>query len=172
MKKYIGLIISLVLVICVMVMIFCFSSQNAEQSSNTSGVITDAVIDITYPNYDEMDENEQVVIEENVSHVVRKLAHFSEFALLGFTMALHLFFVRNHVIDKSKRFGVFLIPLLAVTFGVLYACSDEFHQGFVDGRGPGFIDVMIDSSGVVAGTILMCLILLLLNRRHIFFKKT
>ena len=33
----------------------------------------------------------------------------------------------------------------------LYACSDEFHQSFVPGRGPAFKDVMIDSTGALVG---------------------
>ena len=44
--------------------------------------------------------------------------------------------------------------------GTLYAVSDEFHQGFVAGRGPSVVDVMIDSAGVIAGAWLLLWILL------------
>ena len=41
---------------------------------------------------------------------------------------------------------------LVIVFG--YACSDEFHQLFVEGRSGQFKDVLIDTSGGVFGGIL------------------
>jgi VanZ family protein len=49
--------------------------------------------------------------------------------------------------------------LAAFAICVLYAASDEFHQGFVADRGPSIVDVMIDSAGVMAGTLLLCAVL-------------
>ena len=43
--------------------------------------------------------------------------------------------------------------------GTLYAVTDELHQGFVGGRHPAVLDVCIDSSGVIAGVLVMFLIL-------------
>ena len=40
---------------------------------------------------------------------------------------------------------------LALIVCVLYAISDEVHQMFVPGRGPGIKDVLIDSAGATVG---------------------
>ena len=45
----------------------------------------------------------------------------------------------------------FLLFLLAGLFCMGFACTDEFHQSFVAGRGPSKKDVLIDSTGVFIG---------------------
>jgi VanZ family protein len=42
--------------------------------------------------------------------------------------------------------------------GFIYACTDEFHQYFIPGRGPSFRDVLVDTSGVVLGVVLLWVI--------------
>lgn len=42
--------------------------------------------------------------------------------------------------------------------GSLYAASDEFHQLFVPGRSGRLTDVLIDSAGLLAGILVVCLI--------------
>ena len=75
------------------------------------------------------------------NHLVRKLAHFTEYALFG-SMLVNAF-IRN----------TFLRPLLVtILVGVLYAASDEIHQYFVPGRSMRFFDVCIDSAGILFGT--------------------
>jgi VanZ family protein len=68
--------------------------------------------------------------------VLRKLAHFTEYAVLG---ALVLRAVRREP------------P--AVALGVAYAASDELHQHFVPGRHAALRDVAIDAAGVLAGVL-------------------
>ena len=80
--------------------------------------------------------------------LLRKLAHFSEFAMLGLLltwMALLL---------QQKSFHRFTLPLLG---GILTACVDETIQVFTPDRGPSLIDVWIDTAGVTAGIILLLL---------------
>lgn len=81
--------------------------------------------------------------------LLRKLAHFSEFALLG-TLLRWLFAMLQTCIFPQLG-----IPLLA---GFLVACVDEIIQGFVPGRNPSFLDVGIDTAGVVLGIVLITLI--------------
>jgi VanZ family protein len=69
--------------------------------------------------------------------VLRKLAHLTEFAILGALLYRAL-----------GRAG------LAVAFGSLYAATDEFHQAFVDGRVASPVDWGIDTAGVVADVLL------------------
>ena len=70
--------------------------------------------------------------------LLRKLAHFTEFACLGALFAW--------------LFGMHCKPLLlALPCGFLIACADETIQRFVPDRGPAFKDVLIDTSGVLVG---------------------
>lgn len=76
--------------------------------------------------------------------LLRKLAHFTEFACLG-----ALF---------TWLFGILRKPLLiALPCGFFVACMDETIQRFVPDRGPAFRDVLIDTAGVLAGIGLLLL---------------
>ena len=66
--------------------------------------------------------------------ILRKCAHMTEYAILAFLLA--------------RAFGR-EAPALAL--GVLYAISDEVHQGFVSGRHASPIDVTIDTVGLLLG---------------------
>ena len=37
---------------------------------------------------------------------------------------------------------------------MLYSCTDEFHQLFINGRSGSFRDVLIDTIGILLGTYL------------------
>ena len=147
-----SILLTLLLVVAVMVMIFCFSAQTGEQSGAMSGRITTRVINLFVPDFENMTVENQESLRYTVGLVIRKLAHFSEYALLGFTLMLH-------IAQIQKKTAVRLPWLWAWAVGALYAASDEFHQGFVAGRGPSVRDVMIDSCGVIAGVLLMMWIL-------------
>lgn len=84
----------------------------------------------------------------NGEHVIRKLAHFSEFACLG------LLFGWLSVLRQEKGFHLFAMPLL---FGSMSALVDETIQVLVPGRGPSVVDVWIDTAGVAAGILLLLL---------------
>ena len=74
--------------------------------------------------------------------LLRKVAHFTEFAALGTLLAwLH------GMLQKGK-----LRPFL---WGVAAASMDETIQCFVPDRGPAVKDVCIDSAGVLTGIILL-----------------
>lgn len=88
-------------------------------------------------------------------HLVRKLAHFSEFALLGFCLTLCLRTYTRHCLRHAGW------PLFG---GLLTANADEFIQINVPGRSSSVRDVFIDLAGVTAG-LLAALLLLLLARR-------
>jgi VanZ family protein len=66
--------------------------------------------------------------------VLRKIAHATEFAILG---ALLLRALREE------------LPALAL--GIAYAASDELHQHFIPGRTGAPLDVAIDAVGVALG---------------------
>ena len=74
--------------------------------------------------------------------LLRKLAHFTEFAVLGMLLTW---------LTGMRRKPIWLAQLL----GSLAACADETIQCFVPGRGPGLRDVCIDSCGVFTGMIII-----------------
>jgi VanZ family protein len=69
--------------------------------------------------------------------ILRKLAHVTEYAILG------------GLLQRALR-----RPGLAVALGVLYAVTDEVHQTFVEGRAGAPVDVGIDAVGALAGVLL------------------
>ena len=152
-----SIVLTLLLVLSVMAMIFCFSAQTGEQSGAESGAmsgkITTWVLNLVVPGFGDFSPEKQEAIRSAVGFVVRKLAHFSEYALLGLSLMLH-------IRQIQKKTLVRLPWLWSWVIGTLYAATDEFHQGFVAGRGPSVRDVMIDSSGVIAGTLLLLWIVL------------
>lgn len=130
-------IISWTAVLLWMILIFNLSSQEADQSDKLSKVVTEIVIETV----------EKVAPKgdfdiEKFNHIIRKNAHFLAYMVLGI-LVLNAF--RRSGIYGYKSIG------LALLISVLYAVSDEIHQFFVPGRGPGVWDVFIDSVGVIVG---------------------
>ncbi|MCD8342354.1 MAG: VanZ family protein [Clostridiales bacterium] len=86
--------------------------------------------------------------------MVRKLAHYAEFALLGFLLMLC---VRVYT-PRYVRYSCW--PLL---IGMCVANLDETIQIYVDGRNSSVIDVWIDFSGVCGGLLAGFLVCILLS---------
>jgi VanZ family protein len=130
-----------ILTIAVMVCIFLFSCENADDSSDTSGNFVNLIISIFYGDYDELPLWEQEEIRGNISHFIRKTAHFTIFAALGF----FAFLTSGQKKLLCKGTAAVLI------FCGLYAVSDELHQYFVPGRACMLRDMLLDTCGSLAG---------------------
>lgn len=141
-------------------MIFFFSSQNGEASSVTSGQIVVEIIETIDPDYDQRQPGEQLNIYGFVEKLVRKGAHFLEYAALGFFLRL---LIHSHGWHPPTR--------ICWTAGTLYACTDELHQLFIAQRAAMWQDVLLDSTGVLAG-IVVAYTLLELSRRWRHWKQT
>ncbi len=146
-------VIYVVLIILWMIIVFGFSGQNGEESSNLSSIITDKIAEIFFKNVSET-ELEQLMA--NIGFIVRKLAHFSLYFVGGF---LIFGFINTFNIRLKNKI------ILTIIFGFLYAISDELHQTFVEGRAGQFRDVLIDTSGVICITILMSIINIIIRRK-------
>ncbi len=140
-----------------MTVIFCFSAQNADESAELSGGITEKIIELFVWDYDDLPAQQQAHLLNQVSHLVRKLAHFAEYCILGILLWT---LAADYSIKEPWR------GLLSWGAGTLYAVSDELHQMFSDGRSPQLLDVCIDSAGVVAG-ILFAIVFCAFYRRAI-----
>lgn len=99
-----------------------------------------------------------VVFGDWAEFVLRKLAHFSEFACLGFLLTRAVMLAGERGIHRVSG------PLL---LGLLAACVDETIQMFVEGRDSSLRDVWVDTAGVCTGILLMLLLISLVGRiRH------
>src|SRR5688572_1105922 len=70
--------------------------------------------------------------------VLRKLAHFAEYGILG-----------------ALLYRALRREPAAIALGSLYAITDEVHQAFVSGRQGSPLDWLLDTIGVVAGALLL-----------------
>ena len=147
-KRWVRLLTTL-LTAAVMVMIFAFSTEDAEHSDRTSGMISRKVLSIIHPDYEQMEETQQKRLYDNIQHVVRKCAHFMEYMLLGLLLRLCLQSWYGH---KVK--GLRILSLAGLCTGTVYACTDEFHQLLIEGRSGQWSDIVVDGSGVLLGILI------------------
>lgn len=144
-----------------MCIIFVFSSQPADESSEVSvgfsyRVVSSAGTFFHLP----WDEEEFRKISIAIEGYIRKAAHMSEYAILSVLLYLWL---------ENRQLALFKRSVIAVFLAMLYAASDELHQLFVLGRAGSARDVMIDSMGAILGIFIFVgvkeCISFLLNRR-------
>jgi VanZ family protein len=64
---------------------------------------------------------------------------------------------------KKKKLTTVLIT---TTICMLYAATDEFHQGFVDGRSPKVMDVLIDTAGGLTAVIFFVFVWFVIDRKR------
>lgn len=139
MKK----IISFIVLILWMIVIFSFSSADANKSTSTSDKVITTMIEIKDKiTNNETPNNEKEIIVKNSSFYIRKIAHITEYLILGFLM-----------FNLLKQYSVTNI-YYAIGLSILYSCTDEFHQLFISGRSGNIRDVLIDSIGILIGTYL------------------
>lgn len=152
MKKRTKVILRTVAAVCLVTtcaVIFYMSGMPAKKSSAISKKLTEKEISIFVPEYSEMNKVEKIIINSTTNYRLRKAAHFTLFAALGFfAAALASSVFKRKFISFIASFG----------FSVLYAASDEFHQLFVSSRTALVSDVIIDAGGAMAGICIFFLI--------------
>ncbi len=116
-------------------LIFYFSAQTGQQSSETSlGVMR--LFQELFPFLE--------LTGDKAHLVIRKLAHFTIFFLDGAFLTAYI----RYTYEKRLMNAAFylLIPFVS-------AIASEIEQIFIDGRGPSVMDVAIDSTGAAAGAL-------------------
>lgn len=126
-----------------MILIFFFSHQTGNESSDLSQGILAWVLTVTKLPISEL--------------FIRKMAHASEYALLALLFTYGFYHLEYPLVKT-------IIISFVCTF--LYACTDEFHQLFVEGRSGQVIDVMIDSSGAIIALAIFYIILKKRTAKH------
>lgn len=143
-------------VIAWMTMIFLFSAQDADNSSQTSSLPAEILARLFNPDFDQCSEAYRNMVLDRCQFIVRKLAHFSVYTVLGM-LTYNAF---RGLERLSFRLTLFFSALLCL----LYAISDEFHQSFVPGRSCQLRDVLIDFLGTVFGIALTVLFIKLIKK--------
>lgn len=135
MKRTHRLIFFTILSFLLLSFIFSNSLQSGEESNAISGGVSLWLKPILDP-FDRMPE-------DRFHYLVRKLAHFTEFAALGMSL--------TGVALNLKKTSPWLMPVL---WALLAACADETIQRFT-GRTCAWGDVCIDFSGAIVGRVLV-----------------
>lgn len=144
MKKF----IKTVILIGFLVMMYCLSAQNGNDSSALSNSVLNYIYDWvkSLGNYklglisNWINSFEGNSLYNTLSFYIRKLAHFSEFFIL-FILSYECF----------KEYKIKHVIVLSLAFCLLCAITDELHQFFVLGRVASLRDCLIDLSGSVFG---------------------
>ena len=97
-------IIYTVLLVLWMIIIFMFSNQNANNSQSTSDKVISTIIEIveTVTN-NEISEDKRINVIEDTSFIVRKLAHFTIYFILGVLVYLTL---TSYHVNKTILFSI------------------------------------------------------------------
>lgn len=120
--------LSLVFTILILWFIWGNSAMSGAESAQVSGKLIHLLEKIFGP----------VTNLPKVTHYIRKLAHFSEFALLGFMLSWFWY------LWQTPGKETFSLPLLC---GMVTACVDETIQIFSQSRGSSLKDVWLDMAG-------------------------
>ncbi len=136
--------------------IFSFS----EQDGDTSGSLSMRISQLGMELWNEITArhwSDSMILQmaEYFEHPVRKLAHFTEYAIMG--ILIHSMFLYWDL-DKMKW------KVVSILWVALSATADEFHQYFVPGRCASIWDVLLDTVGGIVG-ILICVFLVYQSRK-------
>ena len=140
-------ILLMLLIIIWLIVIFYFSSMDTYESNGDSkevvSVVVDKAIDVSNSS---ISDNKKEDIVNVLNLPIRKLAHFSLYFILS--ILFMVFFM------SFNKFNLRYVILISIIFCFIYACSDEYHQTFINGRTGQFIDVIIDTIGASVGSII------------------
>lgn len=149
MNKKIIVILSWITVVISMFMILSLSMQNAETSGETSKAQVESILNAFLGK-----ENVTEELIKSFQLPMRKIAHFGIYMLLGYAL--------SNAITLTFRIKY---SVLAIFGAFVYANFDEYIvQNISDGRGPSFVDVLIDTSGAIVG-FLLYLALIFINKK-------
>jgi VanZ family protein len=109
-----------------------FASSDNFNAANTSRIIGPLILWL-FPNT----SPETLAV---IHFITRKIAHFTEYAILGF-LAARAFRTSPRPSIKQRWF------LICAALVVAYALLDEYHQSFVPSRTASILDSMIDMAG-------------------------
>lgn len=128
-------IIFAVLVIGIMATVFLFSSQSGGESNHLSQGVLEHILNFFHIQAD-------LLKLDRYNLVLRKIAHFSLYFLLGAGAMGFLL-----TTPLKKRYCI----ILSILFCVLFAATDEYHQFLLGTRNGNVMDILLDSMGAMTG---------------------
>ncbi len=157
--------------IAIMVAIFLFSAQSGGESGSLSESVARMLASIFVGGFDGMDPDVQASIIAQMSWPIRKTAHATEYAILAASLVMTCWQIiswrrERKARDYSPEQRVTRVGAIAFAIAVFYACTDEMHQLFIDGRAGQVTDVLVDASGAAVGCVLCCVVIYAFLRRH------
>ncbi len=157
-KKHALSLVFLLIAVLLMGRIFAFSAEVSEESSETSRGVSYFIASVIVGGFSELGEAERDAKVLELVPIVRKVAHFTIYAALGFFLMLSAstFYLENK--QKIKRD---VASAVALGVSLFYAATDEFHQLFVEGRSGSVRDVCIDFCGALVGVLFAVFVLAL-----------
>lgn len=179
MKLNKKIIISIILVIIWMIVIFIFSAMPSDESNEKSKYVISKAVQTVEKTTEKSTSNENINNQETeindkseketqvnnrntritnkLNAPLRKCAHASVYFVL-------CIFITNAILEIKNKLKIkYSISSILISF--LYACTDEFHQIFVQGRTGQFTDVLIDTSGAIIGFAIFYLIYKLIHKK-------
>lgn len=176
-------LVLILLVFVWMGVIFGFSSRPASLSAQDSYRVGKLFAELFVPNFKNWSADSQDKYIRSIDRPIRKTAHASEYAILAM-LAGGVFLVQSALlkagdhtgddeqlsvednnsingrfvpkVNKRRSVKSMVRPLMkGVAVSALFACTDEFHQRFVQGRAGSLVDVCIDTGGAVVGVIIL-----------------
>ena len=130
--------------------IFGMSGSTGDQSQETSGRLASLVQQLFFQNWETLPEEEFLAALGQLNFFLRKLAHFTEYFILG-----GLLYLDWRLLNRGRV----ILPLGA---GLIFAAADEYLQTFIPGRSGEILDTLLDFCGVAAAVTAA----LLLRRRR------
>ena len=124
--------------------IFYLSHQPGTESANTSNQVLEIIFNIL-----PLSTEHELFLHT----VIRKLAHFSAYAILSLLIFLAY---------RGKNALLFTMMICFI-----FAISDEVHQLFIPGRSGEVRDVLIDMSGVMFSLMIIYFIRMIRSRRDL-----
>ena len=142
-------IIFLIILLITFYAIYNFSAQDGELSGSISEKVTEFIVELL-SKIKTMSNSTKLYYIQRLHPIVRKLAHFSIYTLVGLSVMGFMC-----TFDMKNIFKV----IISFAVGSAYAITDEVHQYFVAGRSASLIDVCIDSLGVLIGIFILVTII-------------
>ena len=146
-RLLIARIVLTVLTVAAVAAIFYNSSLSAVESTEQSSPLTDMINTFLHSIHI------NITLTEGF---VRKLAHFTEYTVLGTLLGTTVYLYR---FDRKKAL------LTVLPFGAAVPVIDELIQLFPEGRSCQVSDMVIDFCGVMFGMLIVTLVVTLIMKR-------
>lgn len=172
--------------VAIAVVIFCFSAQPGDDSSQMSNGVVEILIHLIEKTGMFRDMGGEEIVSA-LSLPIRKGAHVTEYMVLCISLLTAFYIsgvgkpaleISNDIAgcaerdalemkkDMTGHIGGYKWIALSMLVTFLYACTDEFHQTFIPGRAGRFTDVLIDCTGALV----LCIVMACIQRRRMHAK--